>query len=252
MQDSWDTCTVCNLNMKYTLSGQEDVRSLMLHALCATVLDVKRAIEKQYSIPSCVQCLTFHNVPLSDTDAFNATHVSRDEILSVSFPSEANVSGVREAVDWLNSVCVALQKHCGSNYQILNAEISGLLQQASVSGTIHNLSVDLFYPWEPGLRYMNKLYFDDCGGLKAMCSVYSYLLQLDWAVMHRDLRFLEVVCTQSITNFLQSFELRRRFIQLGGLDMCISTLLRCKLDMSPFLDSMSRSAIEVALYAVCK
>ena len=249
-----DTPAVCNLKMICTLSGHEDVRTLVLHTSCPTVLEVKKEIEEQYSIASCVQSLTFHNVHLSDTDALNPTHISKDEVISVSYPSEANISGVREAVEWLTRMHAALQKQTRGSSRIWSSEISGLISQAVTSGTIHNLSVSLFYPWEAGQRYMNKIYFDDCGGLAMLCSVVSHLLQLNWDVMHQDLKYLEVICTQSITNFLQSFELRRRFIELRGLDLCIGTLLRHKLvlDMPLNLNRMSSSAIEVALYAICK
>ena len=250
-----DTCTVCNLNLKCILSGHEDIKPLLLPPLCSTVVDLKGAIEKQYCIPSCVQSLMFHGVPLSDTDPFYPTHVSKDENLTVCFPSKANVSGVKDAIEWLNLIRDALQQQSLLNSEPLNSNILDLIQQGIDTGTIQDLSVDLFYPWKSGEKYVNKLYFDDCGGLSAMCSVHAYLVKLDWNDMPQDFKFLELVCTQSITNFCQSFELRRKVIQQGGLDMCIKTLFRCKpvtRGISWDLNPMSKSAIEVALYAVCK
>lgn len=254
-QGTLNTCAVCNLNLKCTLSGHEDIKPLMLSPSCSTVMDVKKAIEKQYSIPSCVQSLMFHGVSLSDTDSFYPTHVSKDENLCVSFLSEANVSGVRNAVEWLERVKVALQQCSLLNSESVGSEILDLIEQGTDADTIKDLSVGLFYPWEPGEKYVNKLYFDDCGGLAAMFSVYAYLVQLDWKDMSHYIKYLELVCTQSITNFCQSFDLRRKVIQHGGLDMCIRTVLRCKLGargVSWDLNPMSKSAIEVALYAICK
>ena len=111
-----------------------------------------------------------------------------------------------------------------------------------------DLSLNLLFPWSNKSKYINKLHLDFLDVVELVMVVYKSIqhARLSNYSMFRG-NFLECVCALFVANFTQTFPLRKRIIQHGGLNYCISTFLISSPDYVSHCD-----AIEVSLYAICK
>ena len=235
-------------------------RCLQLQSDAYTFLDVKKAIERCFSIPVCVQSLLHQSNRVSDTDNLLACYVRDGDVLRVTYPVEGECERVVEVVEWLKKLEDSLnqiKRVSASQRTLYNTDGQGYFKYKKfVSGTYNemakDLSLNLVYPWSNRAKYVNKLHFDSLGGVKHLMSIYNTLVgaRLSKVTLFRG-HFLEMVCALFVANFTQTFPLRRRIIQHGGLDLSISTFLSAQVSRLGEIGSAS-DAIEVSLYAVCK
>lgn len=234
-------------------------RSLALPPECHTFLDIKKAVENFFSIPVCVQTLSHQSNKMADSASLSSSYVRSGDTFQVSYPIEGDCQKVREIVKWLEKLADSLSHvkrttpdGCvyrleGTGYVKYTELISGEYTEAAT-----DLSLNLVFPWVDKTKYVNKLHLDSLGGVKLLLSVYECLVSARQSnvIMFRA-HFLEMACALFVANFTQTFPLRRRILEYGGLDFCINSFLR-----SP-VDGMDENvalldAIEVALYAICK
>ena len=211
-----------------------------------TFLDVKRAIEKTFSIPVCVQSLLHQSNQVADTDTLLDCYVRDGDTLQVTYPMEGECERVIEVVEWLKKLESALALTRQSSF----TAYSELLSNEDYIDITNDVSHYLLYPWRDRTKYVNKLHFKSLGGLDIMMSIYKCLV--DARTHHQQLlraKFLESKCALFVVNFLDStYALRRRFFELGGLDLCVSSFL-CTESMDC---DESRMRVEASFNALCK
>ena len=250
---------------------RDPVKQVCFKSPPTTPLEVKEKIEEEFSIPACVQTLQYQTVTLRDTDVFQCTQFRHGDTFTVLFPARGDCSRVQEVIVWLSTVFKHLQAikdydshHFEEDNDPLQfqATLCNMAEESILSGmqegTAQDLCLHLFYPWKEKRTYVNKLHFQHGGGLDVLMKVYGLLVEREWGDLGINAEFhlyLECLCSQAVANYTQTFPLRRQVIQLGGLEMCIKTLLRRDVgreghEIRP--DSLMKSALEIALYAVCK
>ena len=95
---------------------------------------------------------------------------------------------------------------------------------------LEDLAYVHFYPWLNPRRYANKSHFVSTGGLKVMVEVYAALHQQPWSKRLHELQHMEGAIISAMWNLCETVELRRSIVRCGGLDLCMKSLLRLKLE----------------------
>ena len=252
------------LNCEQTKSSE--TKQVRFNSLPITPLEIKKKIEEDFSIPSCIQTLSYQSMILKDSDELQHTHFRSGDTFSVNYPIEAECQMAQDAIKWLKKLLELFESieeaDEEKNLIIESAnlhEIEDLILEGDKDNITSNLSSDLFTPWEKKMKQVNHYYFQQKGGLEVLMKVYGLLVDKDWVSLGLDEQFshyLEYRCVMAVSNYVQTFPLRRQVIQLGGLDMCMKTLLRRKMgrvgndEIDP--DSFVVNAFLSALTALCR
>ena len=135
-------------------------------------------------------------------------------------------------------------------------KIEDVILEGERDDSIEALTRTLFAPWNDKQKLMNQFYFQQEGGLDMLMNVYDILVGKEWGKLGIDEEFhidLENVCSMTICNYAHTFPFRRQVVQLRGLEMCTTTLLRKQLliDECNF-DMLVYNTLGSALYALCK
>lgn len=248
------------LNSTSTKSSKEE-KLKFPEAFPALVHDVKKQIEIQFSIPVCVQALSYQGTSLNNLDELNSSRIRCGDTLHVSYPLESDCKEVYQVITWMKQLVNALSMEAVSCDGEISAEVELLLLNGILDSTTRTLSLDLFYPWKEEKKYINKLHFVSVGGLDTLITLYSLLVNRDWKKMSYKMKFMECACVQSIANFTQTFLLRRLVVKQDGISLSLKSLLRHRLRKGlPVIDEedptgahseILQCVVEIALYAIC-
>ena len=239
----------------FTTSG-----SIQFETPPATALDVKRTIESAFSIPVCVQTLTYDCAELHNDDALSSS-IRNGDSFHVTYPAEGKCKAIESCIDWLSSLTAAVEEDWKSHSPLysISAKTSALVRLGAAEGMTENLSLNFFYPWGDKVKYVNKLHFLDSKGLQVLTALHKILLSVPWEMLPFMLQYTEYMCVQSVANFSETFPLRRVAVKNGALQNCCKSLLRRTLakgevptDSDPSNTAVLQSTLEVSLYAVCK
>ena len=251
------------LNCEDTKSSE--TKQVHFQSLPTTPLEIKKKIEEDFSIPSCVQTLHYQSMILKDSDQLQHTHFRSGDTFTVDYPIEAECETIRIVIKWLkellelfNSIEDNSFPYEGSDHLIIPSKIEKLIQEGERDDIVNPLSVELFFPWEDTKKLMNKFYFHQEGGLEVLMKIYSILVSKQWGDLGINETFhiyLEFVSSSAVCNYAETFPLRRQIVKLGGLEMCMTTLLRRKLRGDVYyLDTLDLQyyTLRKALFALCK
>ena len=137
-------------------------------------------------------------------------------------------------------------------------KIEELILEGDKEGITRALSLTLFTPWEEKTKQVNHYYFQQEGGLDVLMKVYGLLVDNGWLIgIDEQYRlYMEYHCAWAVSNYVQTFPLRRQVTKLGGLEMVMKTLLRKKMgrngndEINP--ESFAMNAIWSALSSLCR
>ena len=138
----------------------------------------------------------------------------------------------------------------------LVAKIEDLIAEGENFDLIEALSGTLFSPWGEKEKLINCLYFQQEGGIDVLMKVYGILVSKEWGELGIDEEYhmyTEVVCCRAIFNYGHTNALLRQVVQMGGLEMCMKTLLRRQFrgdECNP--DSQEYSGLFYSLSLLCK
>ena len=251
------------LNCEHTRSSE--AKQIHFKSLPTTPLEIKNKIEEDFSIPSCIQTLHYQSMILKDSDQLQLTHIRSGDTFTVDYLIEAECEMTQTVIRWLDELYDLLKSIEESisfpdeqNDLLMSSnsrKIENLILEGEKDSIIGALSVNLFSPQEDKMKLMNQFYFYDKGGPDVLMKVYGILVNKKWGDLGADKRlqiYLEQMCSIAICNYGNSFQLRRQIIQLGGVDMCIATLLRRELQEGSVLDAHIRKTLRSALFALCR
>ena len=217
---------IFHLQLDCTSRKSMDNKILSLSSFPSSTLELKQAIESRFSIPVCVQSVSFQLAPLSNSDSLLERRIRSGDTLSVSYLCEADCQLIREIILWLRRVVTAIQCENGrESYENFTDDLiwSGL------NANYHDTLPVKVFDWLNPKAYVNKLYFEAEGGLTKLVELYRELTNRDWACMRPLFKYLESFAIQSIGNFGEIFPLRRMSLKAGVLDMVMRSLLRKEL-----------------------
>ena len=222
---------VLNILLNCEETKSSETKQVHFKSLPTTPLEIKKKIEEDFSIPSCVQTLHYQSMILKDSDQLQYTHIRSGDTFTVDYPIEAECEMVKTVIKWLKQL-LELLKSIVDSYTDEEDDLEDLLLEGETNKTVEALCYRLFTPWEDKKKLMNKFYFQYEGGLDVLMKVYRILVSKEWGDLGIDTEFhiyLERKCALAISNYPQTISLRRQVGQLGGLEMCTTTLLRRQL-----------------------
>lgn len=202
---------------------------LRLPSFPTSVDEIKKAIQKEFSIPCCVQTLSYRSIPITGSgnllEAFK--HIRSHDTFTVDYSCEADVEKIDEVVDWVRAVTEALHSEKTMSNGV-SVSSDTLIRRGARSKYDLVLALEIF-DWMDAKAYVNKIYFMDTGGLEAVLVLYRFLLEQQWADMAQTCQFLEAFCSHTFANFGETLYLRRMLVERDGLDMATSSLMRVHL-----------------------
>ena len=160
-----------HLQLKCTSRKSTDSKILSLSSFPSSILELKQAIESRFSIPVCVQSVSYQLAPLSDSDSLLERRIRSGDTLSVSYLCEADCKLIREVIEWLKNVTATIQ------IEHLTEEGGTNTDDIIKIGFFESEYPILFHKsfrWLDPKCYANKLYFKAMGGLQAVIELYRY------------------------------------------------------------------------------
>ena len=237
-----------------------EVKILTLESQPRIFLDVKNAIEEEFSIPVCVQTLLHQSNPVADSDTLESCYVRSGDTFQVTYPIEGECEKALEVETWLRQLADTFRSHItvketspeGTLFQLDKTGYplcADLMSGYYYTSLARELSLNLVFPWTNRTKYVNKLHLDSHGVVEVAMFVYECVqcARIANTPLVRG-NFLETVCALFVANFAQTFPLRRRIVEHGGLEYSVRTFLRYDADVL----GDACDTIEVSLYAVCK
>ena len=220
--------------------------SLQFKAIPVMALDVKRAIQSTYSIPTCVQRLSYQSTVLQDGDQLDSSLRSGDTF-HVTYMGRGECREVEEGVRWMWELIEALE----NTGEESKAELDALLLRGRAENHDNNLSTHLFIPWCTDVKYVNKLHFVAEKGLDALMKLYTLATSES---MKENIKCKEVehMCLTSIANFCATHELQKLALQYGAQDRIKSSFLSTRLTGTPSDRQVPSETVMRALYTLCK
>ena len=251
---------VLNILLNCELTKSSETKQIQFQSLPTTPLEVKKKIEEDFSIPSCVQTLHYQSMILKDSDQLQNTHFRSGDTFTVDYPIEAECEMVQNVLKWLKELFELSKIHIsfpsGEDDPSVYSRIENLILDGERDGITEELAVSLFHPWEDKKKLMNKFYFQQEGGLDMLMTVYGMLVSKEWGELGIEKYlhvYLERKCCQAVVNYSQTFQLSRQIIQLRGLEICTATLLRRQLHKDDTtLNHLMYITLRSALIALCK
>ena len=238
---------VLNVLLNCELSKSSETKQAHFQSLPTTPLEIKKKIEEDFSIPSCVQTLHYQSMILKDSDQLQNTHFRSGDTFTVDYPAQAECKVIQKVIQWLKELYELLKSieenlSCSDKVESeeehdqlmtsLVSKIEDVIDEGENSGLIEALSATLFAPWGDKEKLTNCFYFQQEGGVNVLTKIYGILVDKEWGdlgIDGEDHMYLEGVYCQSITNYGHTSTLLREVVQLGGLEMCMKTLLRRQL-----------------------
>ena len=214
------------LLLKCTDTHTEDRKELILPALPSTTEELKTAIERACNVPSCVQHLSFEAHPLSDGEDVQRARIRAGDTITVRYLAKGDCKEVVGIISWMGVVLAILKTENPSITRGMSGELNDLVTSAIEGEYIESLAFDYFFPWLDAKKFANKLHFVRNGGLDIMMELYSLLQRESWGKCLLKMKYLEYGILRVLWNLSETFPLRRAIVRLGGLDMCMQSLMR--------------------------
>ena len=252
------------LNCEETKSSE--TKQAHFKSLPTTPLEIKKEIEEDFSIPSCVQTLRYQSMILKDSDQLQHAHFRSGDTFTVDYPIEAECEMAKNVVKWLKELYGLLKSikeisssadDKGDHLTSSNfGEIESLIMEGERDEIVVALYETLFIPYDNKKKQMNRFYFHQEGGLDVLMKIYSILVSKKFGDLGIDKEFhmyLQSVCSLTISSYARSFSLKHQVVKLGGLEMSTIAFLRRRLQgEKSILDPLMFSTLFSALCALCR
>ena len=235
---------VLNVLLKCEETKSSETKQVQFQSLPTTPLEIKKKIEEDFSIPSCVQTLHYQSMILKDSDQLQHTHFRSGDTFSVDYPAEAECEMAKTVIKWLEELYELLKSiedstpdQADEEKDILSSncrKIENLIYEGERDGTMESFSLTLFSPFGDKKKQINRIYFQEEGGLALLMKVYRVLISKEWGDLGIDKTFhvyMERKCSQAVCNYADTFvhAYGHQIVQLGAVEMSTTTLLRRRL-----------------------
>ena len=215
-----------NLLLKCTDTLTDSVKEISLPAIPSTTQELKSAIESSCNVPSCVQDLSFESHPLHDKEDVVRARIRSGDTITVRYLAEGDCKEVLGIISWMGVVLAVLKTENPSLTRGMSEHLNDLVTSAIEQEYIENLAFEYFFPWLDAKKYTNKLHFVNEGGLEIMMELYGLLHRESWGRCLLKMKYLEYGILRVLWNLSETFPLRRAIIRLGGLELCMQSLMR--------------------------
>ena len=214
---------VFNVQLHCTKTNLTEKGEITLELPPQDILDVKKQVEKQFSIPACVQAVSYNGHTLKNDIKLSALRVRGGDTFCVKYLAKGNCADLKHIISWLGQLSNAMAGE--------NSDLNDIVE-TGIQESLLEMLPELFSPWDdPTSRtYVNKLFLIDNGGIGVILKVYEFLLQKEWKQMDENFKYLECYIIVSLWSFAETFPLRRLLIQHNIIRMLTQSLLRVRLE----------------------
>ena len=192
-------------------------------------VDIKKAVEKQYGIPICVQELVYDLQVLRDDLRVSFVGARAGDTFQINYLSEGDCSEIVDIITWMGLILAAFRHEHPTVSTGISTGFDDLLTDGIRSELIEDLAFKYFFPWLDDRKYVNKLHFVYNGGIDITMAVYAAILEQPWEECILKLKYMEYGILRALWNLSETFPLRRQITRHGGLKMCMQSLLRKQL-----------------------
>ena len=209
-----------NLLLHCTKNNRSEKSEIKLESPPQNVLEVKRQVERQLSIPRCVQIISYDGNLLKEDVSLSALKFRDGDTFRIEYLTKGDCPDILEIISWLDELSDAAT--CESS------DFIDLLQIGLQKGLFENLQITFE---SVSKSYVNRLYFVDNNGIEMFVKVYKFLLQKQWNQMDWRLKYLERRIVGAFWDFAstESFPLRRLLIRNNLIPLFIQSLLQARL-----------------------
>ena len=202
-----------------TKSNQSETKDIWFESFPINTLEINERIQKQFSIPVCVQILSFEGCTLKGSNSLSALRARDGDIFRVEYLAKGDCSVLTNIISWLGQLSRAMTSKSSDLNDIIKVGMQQRLLEKLRS---------CFSPWsDPTSKtYVNKLYFLD-SGFEIILKVYEFLLQTQ---RNHLFRYLETWIIRSLWSFAQTAPLRRLMIRHNVTQMLTQSLLQVRLE----------------------
>ncbi len=246
-----------NVFLHCTTTEQSEQKVVSFDNTPLNILDVKRQIEKRFSIPVCVQVILYNSCILKDDTILIALSIRDGDTFHVKYLEKGHCSEVVETIAWMRLVLAGIQRENPSATVGMSWELNNLVTRGIWNEMIESLAFKYFYPWLDPVKYVNKLHFAHHGGVQILMELHAALLQKKWQERLMILQLVEFSLLRVIWNFSETFPLRRAITKNKGIERCIQSMLHYKLEEGrppnhSFEGPLLRDTIIGGLGVLCK
>lgn len=229
------SCMETSLSSNHTVSFPD---------LPKTVSSVKEKVEDQFSIPVCVQSLSYETNLLSDDTRLEQFKIRSGDKFVVKYSSEGDCKGINEIVSWFGIVRTYVLAEDPSISHPSSEVFEDILTLGIDKEHIEKMAFEYLFPWLDARKYANKLHFVHCGGLDMVMDIYEAILDHPWETCVLKLKYMEYGILRILWNLSETFELRRLILRQNniGLSLCIKSLLRQKLEEGEAIEDLTKVA----------
>ena len=233
--------------------GITDVKYLSLPVLPHTVLELKRVIQSEFSIPACVQTVAYNTELLTDDVELATRSVRSGDTVDVTFLCRGDCRSLEEVNAWMkNLIQTIIIDDNAYQREVSDHNVEMIVYDGLQSGMDNALGYDLF-EWLIPRTMVNKAYFESTGGLHLLLELSQRIFRRKWSSLRVYQKYLESVCIQAFANYGETAGLRRKLLKLGVLELCFKSLLRVTIPPNQRVtDSSSRASEQEANDALLK
>ena len=225
------------LHLHCTKTGLTDKGEIKLESPPHTqdILEVKKQVEKQFSIPVCVQTVSYNGHTLKNNIKLSDLRVRNGDTFHVEYLAKADCTDIMEIISWLEQLSSAIIT--------ASLDIDDIIEDGIQQSLLESLPSDFFCPWyDPASKsYVNKLFFVDKSGISLILKVYDFLLQKKWNEMDELYNYVERWIIESMGSFAETVPLCRLLIQHNIIQMVIKSLLRVRLEEGRMIEDLDAS-----------
>ena len=202
-------------------------------------------IEKECNIPSCVQSLVFDTHTLTDDMRLDVLKIRSGDTIRVNYHSDADCKEITQIINWLEMLVDALRMENPSHMCGISNSLDQIILVGIQAEFIEDLAFEFFFPWLNARKYANKLHFVENSGVDIIMELYSLVQRQAWKNSLLKLKYMEYGILRVLWNLSETFALRRIIVQHGGLEMCMKSLLRKKLEKGEEIIDRESPGVEV-------
>ena len=227
---NYGQCTF-NLIMTSTHANERTERVFSIPGYPTTGQALKDQIQSKFSIPACVQNLSFSSLPIRDSTCLKSIYLQHGDTVHVNYSMNADVEYFTVLISTLQRI-----------NHVLDDVIPELISGAPITSAMHQrLQTDCgaftsdcvplryFSVFPTGTPNANQLYFLSLDGLDLLVTIYKLLHQLPWHQLPLELQDLEYACLQIIWNFSATLGVRQLIVDNGVMEMVFKTMNRAKI-----------------------
>lgn len=236
-------------NIKLFCTDTKDTSSdvISFPDLPKKILHIKERVEEVCNISVCVQSLIYEHHYLSNNTTLEQARIRSGDKFLVEYLSQTDTLEINKVVLWFEALKKYIHIEDPSIYNPISVNFEELVMLGIRQEFIEKMAFRFLRPWLNTRNYANKLHYVYCGGLDEMMEVYAAIHSHQWKANVLEVKFVEQGILRILWSLVETFQLRREILRRrGGLNLCIKSFLRLKVEAGKPIAETTRVALHQA------